>query len=432
MARWTQAQVEKLAPDDRSVKAARGLARPGPWSDVGATDALVWGKCQGSGKTPYQVSVDLNGPAFKCTCPSRKFPCKHGLALLILWARSDVGNVADPADFAADWAARRASTAAKKATQRASVDPEAQAKRREKRLAKMDAGLADFEQWLLDLVRSGLAAARSQPPDFWERTAARLVDAQVPGLADRVRRTALAVGSSDRWLDYLLDELSRWYLATRGWLRRASLDDATVGDLRAYLGWGRPAAEVADSGTRLRGPWAVVGVSEEDTGRILAQRTWLHHADGTHAVILDFAAAGGSLGVANVVGSIIDGDAIAYPGSEPARVMLAEGGVATATTGALDGAASIDDNLDRVAGWLAANPLAATLPMTLAAVVPRVTAHRVTLVDDDGREIAIHPAFTPWGLVVHCAAGPVDVFGEWDGTHLKPLSVAAGDRLVTL
>jgi uncharacterized Zn finger protein len=27
------------------------------------------------------VSVDLSGPAFRCTCPSRKFPCKHGLAL---------------------------------------------------------------------------------------------------------------------------------------------------------------------------------------------------------------------------------------------------------------------------------------------------------------------------------------------------------------
>ena len=46
-----------LAPDDSSRKAARGLAKPGPWSELGSTDALVWGKCQGSGKTPYQVIV---------------------------------------------------------------------------------------------------------------------------------------------------------------------------------------------------------------------------------------------------------------------------------------------------------------------------------------------------------------------------------------
>src|SRR3954447_1703206 len=106
MARWTEQQVVALAPDDRSVAAARKLARPGPWSDTGSTDTLVWGKCQGSGSTPYQVSVDLTGPAARCTCPSRKFPCKHGLALLLLWVAGDgtVSDAAEPADFAGEWA----------------------------------------------------------------------------------------------------------------------------------------------------------------------------------------------------------------------------------------------------------------------------------------------------------------------------------------
>ena len=63
MTRWTPQQVAALAPDASSLAAARRLARPGPWSDTGSTDTLVWGKCQGSGKTPYQVSVDLTGPA---------------------------------------------------------------------------------------------------------------------------------------------------------------------------------------------------------------------------------------------------------------------------------------------------------------------------------------------------------------------------------
>ena len=118
MARWTRAQVEKFAPDDKSVKAALKLARPGPWSDTGSTDTLVWGKCQGSGKTPYQVSVDLTGPAAKCTCPSRKFPCKHGVALLMLWVdgQGTIGESPQAADFANDWAQGRADrTSAKQA-----------------------------------------------------------------------------------------------------------------------------------------------------------------------------------------------------------------------------------------------------------------------------------------------------------------------------
>jgi len=44
----------------------------------------MWGESQASGSKPYQVSIVLGGPAFKCTCPSRKFPCKHGIGLMLL------------------------------------------------------------------------------------------------------------------------------------------------------------------------------------------------------------------------------------------------------------------------------------------------------------------------------------------------------------
>ncbi|HEY6892487.1 MAG TPA: SWIM zinc finger family protein, partial [Solirubrobacter sp.] len=83
---WSAETVEGLAPDPASVAAARKLARSGPWSSVGYDERAVWGLCKGSGARPYQASVDLAGPAFKCSCPSRKFPCKHALALLLLWA----------------------------------------------------------------------------------------------------------------------------------------------------------------------------------------------------------------------------------------------------------------------------------------------------------------------------------------------------------
>ena len=51
----------------------------------------------------------------------------------------------------------------------------------------MTAGMDDFARWLADLARSGTASARHQPYAWWDGTAARLVDAQLPGLADEVR-----------------------------------------------------------------------------------------------------------------------------------------------------------------------------------------------------------------------------------------------------
>ncbi len=188
MPRWNLAAVEKAAPDAASLAAARELARPGPWSQAGSTETLVWGKCQGSGKTPYQVSIDLNGPAYRCGCPSRKFPCKHALALLLMWVQGN-GSVADvdrPADFAGEWAEQRATGS--KANQRtAPVDLEARAKRQADRQALMTAGIDDFALWLTDLIRGGTAQARRQPWGWWDTAAARLVDGQLPGLADRVR-----------------------------------------------------------------------------------------------------------------------------------------------------------------------------------------------------------------------------------------------------
>ena len=85
----------------------------------------VWGKCQGSGRTPYQVSIDLKAPAYRCSCPSRKFPCKHAVALLLLWAEgADVAEVSEPSDFANEWMqprSARAETAASRVV--APADP---------------------------------------------------------------------------------------------------------------------------------------------------------------------------------------------------------------------------------------------------------------------------------------------------------------------
>src|SRR3954463_15734824 len=150
--RWTAGQVAGLAPDASSLAAARRLARPGPWSDTGSTETLLWGKCQGSGKTPYQVSVALTGPAFRCSCPSRKLPCKHGLALLLLWVEGS-GSVADvdvPTDVGT-WASarheRRRARAGGADGERpaAPADPVAQARRLADRLDLMTSGVQDFE-----------------------------------------------------------------------------------------------------------------------------------------------------------------------------------------------------------------------------------------------------------------------------------------------
>ncbi|WP_290054444.1 SWIM zinc finger family protein, partial [Nocardia nova] len=109
----TADNVLALAPDAASVSAARKLTAA--WLGTGVHGSALWGQCKGSGAKPYQTIVDLSGPAYRCSCPSRKFPCKHALSLLLLWSQGTVAASDAPADFAAEWLADRAARAAKPA-----------------------------------------------------------------------------------------------------------------------------------------------------------------------------------------------------------------------------------------------------------------------------------------------------------------------------
>jgi uncharacterized Zn finger protein len=60
-----------------AVKAAQSVAKVGKWQSLGRSERVLWGECYGSGVNPYQVRVDLEDAACKCSCPSRKLPCKH-------------------------------------------------------------------------------------------------------------------------------------------------------------------------------------------------------------------------------------------------------------------------------------------------------------------------------------------------------------------
>ncbi|EWT04058.1 hypothetical protein N864_12070, partial [Intrasporangium chromatireducens Q5-1] len=381
MSRWTAQQVAALAPDAASLAAARKLARPGPWSEAGASDTLVWGRCQGSGKTPYQVSVDLTGPAFRCSCPSRKFPCKHAVALLLLWVEGG-GSVAQtdhPAGFAQEWSAERAARAEGQRAERAAradkpPDPAAQARRLEERLALMSAGMADFALWLEDLARNGTASARAQPYSWWDTTAARLVDAQLPGLADQIRTMASDVSGRPDWPVHLLTAMGRWWAATRAWARRAALDAAELGDLRAFIGWAVPSEAVREADS-VTDRWTVLGAHRTDDGRLQQQRTWLRgESCGETVQLLDFAAGGQVLPTSRVVGSVLGGTLARYPGRAVRRATFVDEPVLVESTGSLgppgaeESAGSIDAADALAARVWAANPWARRVPVVLASV----------------------------------------------------------------
>src|SRR5262249_15952413 len=264
---------------------------------LGADEQTAWGLCQGSGKDPYQTQIDLTGPAFRCSCPSRKFPCKHGPGLFLTLATQ-------PAEFKEkrppDWVVECVAARDKHADKRVErgtkgeggekmVEEAAEARRAAGREAKVTAGLQELDLWLRDIVRGGLVAVQSQPPKFWERTAARLVDAQAPGVARLTREMAGVPVSGGGWGGRVVGRLGELYLLVEGFKRIAELPEDTQADIRALIGWTQNQDELLRlDGTRDR--WLVLGQRVEEEDRLRVQRIWLWgERSGRAALILHFA-----------------------------------------------------------------------------------------------------------------------------------------------
>lgn len=334
--RWTTDQVLALAPDEASRRAGGKLAAPGPWSETGADGGAVWGQCKGSGKKPYQTVVDLNGPAFTCSCPSRKFPCKHALGLLLLWAGGG-GEVpaGKPSPWADEWLAGRreraeratAAPSGADAPSRAPADPEAARRRAERRMQRIGAGATELEQRLEDLLQSGLASD-GNGGGSWDETAARMVDAQAPGLAARVRELSSVVASGPDWPARLLEECALLHLLDQGFLGIERLPGPLAATVRARVGLTTEAADLLtgpDAAT-VRDRWLVLAQQDSDDGMLLTRRIFLRgERTGRMALHLSF---GGSTGrpldLALPPGLVLDADLAYYPGARPLRATFGE------------------------------------------------------------------------------------------------------------
>jgi hypothetical protein len=458
LARWGTEQVLALAPDASSRQAGRSLGTPGRWHDTGHADQppSVWGYCQGSGKTPYQTCVDLTEPAYRCSCPSRKFPCKHALGLLLLWSAGNVA-AADPPAWVTDWQTERAG---RKERAAARVRPgeagdggdggdggaasASAARTQARRAERVEAGVTELERWLSDQVRQGIAGAGRAGYQHWDTMAARLVDAQAPGLASGVRRLASVATMPDR----LLTELSLLRLVVTAHRRRDQIPADLAATVRSRIGF-PVATEGVLAGVPVTDEWTVIGIRDEMDERLSLRRAWLRATTtGQDALILSFAPAGTPLPADLVLGTSLDADLCFYPGRGNLRALVKERrSEPRPVADPPQASGSVNEALRRYADALGADPWLERCPMLLGAVTivnaAQVRAPAGTgsppdrdgggwcVVDRAGSALPLNLwAASPWRL--HAAGGgaPATLAGEWGMDGLRPLAMWVDGRLV--
>lgn len=182
---FDEAFVDSAAPNAEASKNGRALLLKKKFNKllISPDGNLLMGECQGSGKLPYQCSVDFlreDQPTYRCNCPSRQFPCKHSLGLMYAFAQ---GKPFTPGEVPADLQAKRDKLAvrvekkAEEATKPRQVNVTALRKKVQAQLE----GIDTLEKLTHDLVRIGIGNMNAKLASQMEQQAKRLGDVYLPG-----------------------------------------------------------------------------------------------------------------------------------------------------------------------------------------------------------------------------------------------------------
>jgi hypothetical protein len=431
--RWSVERVMAAAPDSASAVSGRKLAGPGPWVEVGADGPVIWGRCRGSSREAYRVVVDTAAPRYQCSCPSRKFPCKHALGLLFRWAEERFPDDPQRPAYARSGGPDAGGAGRQPAGEPAAggAKTEAAAARAAERIDRVGAGLADLERWIGDVVSGGLGQLAADPEQF-EQQAARMIDAQAPGVARWLRRLReIPPGSSD-WAARVLADLAMLRLLREAFDRRDALDPELLATVRSHLGFTVGKAEVL-ARPAVADRWVVVGLHDtQDDERIATRRVWLF---GLHterfAVVLLFSVNGAPYEMTLAPGMELDADLHFYPGRPALRALVGERrGERDRVEELRPAARSIAEARDDWAAAIAADPWLTLWPVVLRGAL-LVSEDAVTegsrgsffLVDPAGATLpVVGPEPLVWQGLALTGATEFTWFGELSPQGFSPLA----------
>ncbi|MCE6996958.1 SWIM zinc finger domain-containing protein [Saccharothrix sp. S26] len=412
-----QALLEQ-APDGQVASSATRLAGSSGWQGTGRSDTALWGLCKGSGKNPYQVCVDLGDRATKCSCPSRKFPCKHALALQLRDAREPL-PVAETPDWVTEWLTRRTRAAAGPAAPDDSAEAVARrAKAKEKtaqaRENAVRAGVAGLTDWLGDVAGAGLAGLPARDAAWWHSIQARMVDAQAKGLAsavDEVRGIVAAGGP--HWAHDAADRLGGLHLLAR----LSSSPDAVV---RRRLGFAVAEEEVR-AGPGWSDLWVPLLKLESDDGLVRTVRQWAWGRSHGWVVAVRHLGGGGRPAPPFTHGVQVQGVVHPYPGVPPHRVAVGEL-LVQQHPAPVPAPATWRAALAGLEEHLKADPWQRLHPLACAAV--RVTEDNRHLVDHTGHGLPVRADLALDQALALTGGDPFDAWALWNGRDLRVGAVA--------
>jgi hypothetical protein len=429
----TEESIASIAPDPQSLSGGRKLSSPSNWPTLGMSESLLWGECQGSGKDPYRISVDLEQFGYKCSCPSRKFPCKHVIALLLLRTSApDHFAESELPEWVTTWSSNRT---AKPKKDKASIDKPAPSKRAAARSEKIEAGMNELHQFLEDLVRHGISDLPARRVEIVQRIAARMTDAQAPGLSAMVSRLMDIDYTDERWTSRALEHIGKISLLIAAFRRRSSLSPSLSGEVSTLVGIPQSQEELrAQEGIKDR--WAVLAHSLRNEGTVIRDSRWVFGEESGHyGCVVSYAPRGAFVETPPPPGLCIEGEAVFFEAAYPQRMLFKR--YTTSASGSfplpvpLSGFAA---SLEHYSSAIARSPWVESIPCYIADLLLVPQGARWFMRDSFGATLPVESSSgcpSKWDLLAHQGTVPAPYFVLLSPHRVVPLGLTVNGRYHT-
>lgn len=430
---WTNEEILRNSPDALTFERAKDISTTRHWKELIGNEHFIAGECQSTGHQIYKTCIELDTPQYFCSCQSSKLPCKHAIALLLIFVEK--AHLLKVTDRRPEWLDLLKEK--KRQTQAREEEKEAQraaqkAKTLDARFALMEAGINELETWLFDFIRQGVAISETQTEDFWDDFAARMVDAKLGAVGKRIRLLKQQLKVED-WYEKILEELSTLYLFVRAFKKLDRLPESMHQELLNFAGLTIKKDELVDK-KGLKDTWLVIGQTFGEEEKLYFRRTWLlGENSGRAALILDFSYGQPKFPMEWKPGQAIDAELVYFPAAHPVRAIIKKFDWSRKPFEKWSGFDSFEKLAQSFAGIAAKNPWINRAPALLEAARPIQVEDSLFLIDQEKKMIQLMTnTIASWKLLAISGGRSIALFGEYDGKSFWPLSAISDGRIVKI
>ncbi len=418
---WNPHTLQTFASDAATLERAHEIAYPFRWEKLQGNENLLWGTYK-TGVAPFHTAVHLHQPRHTCNCPSRRRPCKHVLSLLLLYLNGAEGFQVwhDYPDWVEKWLSKPL---------RNQSDTPPQLPPQEKTLSQMLTGAQELKEWLLDIMRHGLAAALMRESRYWNAFAENMTNAKLGGIGKRIRRLSNAIKDENAH-EKLLAVAAELYLLAEGLSQWEQLPPDWQQELLYQAGISFKKEDLL-SQSGIKDEWLIAGQTELLEENLRVRRTWLiGQYSEKQALLLDFVWGNADFSEQWQVGSYIKAEVVFYPSTYQQRAVVKTFENARDDP-SVQGYSNWESFAQHCAQAIAQQPWIGTFPVLIENAIPLWQQQQLFLIDNAGKMLpAIAVENKLWKIIAASGGQPAHFFCEWHNNALLPLTLFHGQRVI--